>query len=145
MSVTDVRSFSSYNAFATHLKGRFKSIICIKNIDMRFFLKAFKAHVNLDVIEWIAVLLLPVIILSCIRTLKLLTFLSALSNVLYVVGVACLVVYAGRTISDAQELPKFSGWKTLPLSFGVVMMTFEGIGVVSYYFTVCSSSRSVII
>ncbi|KAK3738359.1 hypothetical protein QZH41_014332, partial [Actinostola sp. cb2023] len=93
--------------------------------------EAFKAHVDLDVKEWVAVLLLPVILLSYIRTLKVMAFLSALSNVLYIIGITCLLVYAGRTISDDKDLPEFAGWKTVPLTFGTIMMTFEGIGVAS--------------
>lgn len=59
--------------------------------------------------------------------------MSTISNVLYVVGTVCLLVYAARTIKNPNDLPLFVGWRTLPLTFGSVVFTYEGIGVVSLF------------
>ena len=57
--------------------------------------------------------------------------MSVISNVLYIIGTVCLLVYAARTVKIPKDLPLFTSWRTLPLAFGSVVFTYEGIGVVS--------------
>jgi len=84
----------------------------------------------MDVKVWVAIFLVPVILLSFIRTLKVMTVISGISNILYVSGLLCLLIYAGKTLNDPSTLPKFVGFGSLPLSFGTIVFAFEAIGVV---------------
>lgn len=87
-------------------------------------------QVNLDVKAWVAIFLVPVILLSFIRTLKVMAVLSAVSNFLYISGTLCLLVYAGQTINNPDKLPYFVGFGSIPVSFGTIVFAFEAIGVV---------------
>ncbi|KAK3700432.1 hypothetical protein QZH41_015292, partial [Actinostola sp. cb2023] len=84
----------------------------------------------LDVKVWIAIILAPVILLSFIRTLKVMAVLSAIANVLYVSGIVCLLIYAGQTIQNPETFPKFVGFASIPLSFSSIVFAFEAIGVI---------------
>lgn len=85
----------------------------------------------MDVKVWVAIFLVPVILFSFIRTLKVMTIVSGVSNVLYAAGLLCLLIYAGQTVQDPTTLPKFVGFSSLPISFGTIVFAFEAIGVVS--------------
>ncbi|XP_048589195.1 proton-coupled amino acid transporter 1 isoform X2 [Nematostella vectensis] len=93
--------------------------------------QAFDAYTSfkLDVKLWVLIILVPVILLSFIRTLKILAVLSSVSNVLALFGTVCVLSYAGSTVHDPSTLP-LTQWKTLPLAFGAVVFTYEGIGVI---------------
>lgn len=91
----------------------------------------FSAVFLLDAKVWVAILLVPVILLSFIRTLKVMAVVSAVSVILYIAGIFCLLVYACQTIKTPVNLPSFVGFGSMPLAFGSIVFAFEAIGVVS--------------
>jgi proton-coupled amino acid transporter len=73
--------------------------------------------------------LLALIPYMCIRNLKVLSFFSAVANVIMVIGLAITLVYCFQGVPYASQ-PAFASWSTLPLYFGIAIYAFEGIGVV---------------
>lgn len=105
-----------------------------------FFLQIFHGVIELDVRIWIAILILPTVLLSFIRTLKVLAVISMVSNILYFVGVFCILLYASDHMKSPASLPKFTGLATVPLAYGAIVFSLEGIGVVSIDSPVISMS-----
>eukprot|EP00794_Sanderia_malayensis_P006943 gene6943-7723_t len=78
----------------------------------------------------IAALAPLVILLSFIKSLERLAYLSLLANVLCFAGLIVTFQYLGRCLRDPSEFPMFAGVSGLPLFFGTAIFAFEGIGVV---------------
>lgn len=74
--------------------------------------------------------LLALLPYMCIRNLRVLSFFSAVANVIMVFGLAITLVYCFQGAPYASQ-PAFASWSTLPLYFGIAIYAFEGIGVVS--------------
>ncbi|XP_032223258.1 proton-coupled amino acid transporter 4 isoform X2 [Nematostella vectensis] len=92
--------------------------------------QALDEVVNLDPKIWIVILLVPVILLSYIHSLRVLSVLSTMANICCLIGLVITFQYLGRNVHNPKLLPEFDGWAALPLFFGMVVFTFEGIGVV---------------
>ncbi|KAK2549682.1 Proton-coupled amino acid transporter 1 [Acropora cervicornis] len=84
----------------------------------------------LDSQTWMAILLLPIILLSFIRDLRTLVPFSIVANICCGISLVIIFQYLVRNISHSDKLPAFAGWKDLPVFFGITLYAFEGIGVV---------------
>lgn len=76
-------------------------------------------------------LLLPVLILSFIKRLTIISYLSAVANVLCFVGLVGTYQFLFFNIGNPGDYPAFGPLKELPLFFGTALFAFEGIGIVS--------------
>jgi len=85
-------------------------------------------HIDLRII--ISALALPVILLSLIKSLEKLAYLSMIANVLCFVGLTITLQYLARCLQDPRKFKLFAGVSKLPLFFGTAIFSFEGIGVV---------------
>ena len=92
-------------------------------------LKVTEKHIDLRII--ISALALPVILLSLIKSLEKLAYLSMIANVLCFVGLIITLQYLARCLQDPRKFKLFAGVSKLPLFFGTAIFSFEGIGVVS--------------
>ncbi|KAJ7327346.1 hypothetical protein OS493_027035 [Desmophyllum pertusum] len=85
---------------------------------------------SLDIQTWMAILLLPIILLSFIRDLRTLVPLSIAANICCALSLIIIFQYLVRNIHHTDKLPAFAGWSNFPVFFGITMYAFEGIGVV---------------
>lgn len=77
-----------------------------------------------------AILLLPIILLSFIRDLRTLVPFSIAANICCAISLIIIFQYVVRNINHTEDLPAFSGWSNFAVFFGITMYAFEGIGVV---------------
>ena len=84
----------------------------------------------LDVQSWMAIMLVPIILLSFIRDLRTLAPLSMIANICCGISLVVIFQYLIRNIQHTEKLPGFAGWSNFPVFFGIAMYAFEGIGVV---------------
>ena len=98
----------------------------------KFTMSLFQIFGQYDVRSWILFLLLPVLILSFIKRLSIISDLSAVANVLCFVGLVGTYQFLFFNIGNPGDYPAFGPLKELPLFFGTALFAFEGIGIVSY-------------
>jgi len=79
---------------------------------------------------YMAIILVPMLLLASIRNLKYLSPVSMIANMLQLVGLAIIFYYLFQDLPYSWERKAFSSWGQLPLYFGTAIYTFEGIGVV---------------
>ena len=80
---------------------------------------------------YIAILVLPVILICSIRNLKYLSPCSVLANILEFVGLAIIFFYIFDTKLPATDtVPWFAAPASFPIFFGTAIFAFEGISVV---------------
>ena len=100
--------------------------------------------VNLGQPAWSAIIILPIIFLSWIRNLDDLTVFSTIANLCILFGLGVIVYEEFYQLLvqdpyDPNEMAairrpdgdiQYFAYKTLPLYFGFVVLSFEGIGMV---------------
>lgn len=86
---------------------------------------------------YMALLLLPMILLNYVRNLKLLAPFSMIANIFMAVGLGIIFYYIFRDPLPPIHRPDFSSgfasWRQLPLYFGTAIYAFEGIGMVQAF------------
>ncbi|XP_063861777.1 proton-coupled amino acid transporter 2-like isoform X4 [Scylla paramamosain] len=85
---------------------------------------------DIDIHGYMAILILPLLGISMIRSLKVLAPFSLLSNVFLGLGLAITFHYLLMDIPSSYDRAEFKSWKQLPLFLGTSIYAFEGIGVV---------------
>jgi solute carrier family 36 (proton-coupled amino acid transporter) len=90
----------------------------------------FSFGIDWDIRVYIAMSLLPVLIVGQIRELKYLVPFSALANLFIVITFSITLYYMFNVPLDFSDKPMFASWGTLPLFFSTVIFAMEGIGVV---------------
>ncbi|XP_037776225.1 proton-coupled amino acid transporter-like protein CG1139 [Penaeus monodon] len=85
---------------------------------------------EIDIHGYMAILLIPLLAISMIRSLKVLAPFSLISNVFLGLGIAITFHYLLQDIPSSYDRPEFKSWKQLPLFVGTSIYAFEGIGVV---------------
>lgn len=92
--------------------------------------------------SYMALLLIPMILLTYVRNLKWLAPFSMIANIFMAVGLGIIFYYVFRDPLPSIHRPNFSSgfasWKQLPLYFGTAIYAFEGIGMVKYQNYYCS-------
>merc|ERR1719260_732473 len=79
---------------------------------------------------YMAIILVPMLLLASIRNLKYLSPISMLANILQFIGLGIIFYYLLQDIPYSWERKSFASWGQLPLYFGTAIYAFEGIGVV---------------
>ncbi|XP_018022023.1 proton-coupled amino acid transporter 2-like [Hyalella azteca] len=83
-----------------------------------------------DLHAYIAIVSLPILALSMVKTLTKLYYPSLASNVLILVGLVLILTYLLHDLPNAEDRKQFSSWEDLPLFLSTSIYAFEGIGVV---------------
>jgi len=83
-----------------------------------------------DIHGYMAIIFLPILAISMIRSLKVLAPFSLISNVFLGLGLGITFFYLLQDIPNSYDRPQFKSWKELPLFLGTSIYAFEGIGVV---------------
>uniref|UniRef100_A0A915C683 Amino acid transporter transmembrane domain-containing protein n=1 Tax=Parascaris univalens TaxID=6257 RepID=A0A915C683_PARUN len=95
----------------------------------QFFDETSKIHMSKAI--WIALIMIPEAGLCTIRHLKALAPLAFMANIVYMVAVVIVLGYLFTDHLPSYTLPAFPrNWGNLPLFFGTVIFSFEGIAVV---------------
>eukprot|EP00092_Neocalanus_flemingeri_P041479 GFUD01045165.1.p1 GENE.GFUD01045165.1~~GFUD01045165.1.p1 ORF type:complete len:473 (-),score=99.36 GFUD01045165.1:322-1740(-) len=85
---------------------------------------------EIDYRVYMAIILLPMLLLISIRNLKYLAPVSMLANLLQFAGLAIIFYYLLQDIPLVSTRKSFASWGQLPLYFGTAIYAFEGIGLV---------------
>lgn len=85
---------------------------------------------RIDIHGYMLIILVPLLLLSMIKSLKVLAPFSLISNVFLGLGLAITFHYLLQDIPSSYDRPEFTSFKQLPLFFGTAIYAFEGIGVV---------------
>lgn len=88
----------------------------------------------MSVQSYLLILLVPMILLNCVKSLKYLTPASFLATILTVIGLGITFFYLLQGLPKTLNVKAFSSWQQLPLYFGTAVYAFEGIGMVYYNF-----------
>ncbi|TKR67635.1 hypothetical protein L596_023755 [Steinernema carpocapsae] len=106
---------------------------CVYFVFMADNLKQFfdeTSTIHISQAGWIALLLIPILLLCTIRHLKVLAPLALIANIVYVVAVAIVIFYLISHLQPSNSLPAVGDWRNFPLFFGTVVFAFEGVAVV---------------
>jgi hypothetical protein len=79
---------------------------------------------------YMAIILIPMLLLASIRNLKYLSPISMLANILPFIGPEIIFYYLPQDIPYSWERKPFASWGQPPLYFGTAIYAFESIGVV---------------
>ena len=79
---------------------------------------------------YMAIILIPMLLLASIRNLKYLSPISMLANILQFIGLGIIFYYLLQDLPYTWDRKTFASWGQLPLYFGTAIYAFEGIGVV---------------
>lgn len=90
------------------------------------------AHgIEMDVHEHMAVVLVPIMLSTWIRNLKYLVPLSSIANFLMIAGYISTMYIMSYDVPSIRERRYVADWDKIPLFFGTVIYSFEGITLVS--------------
>ncbi|XP_031624777.1 proton-coupled amino acid transporter-like protein CG1139 isoform X2 [Contarinia nasturtii] len=84
----------------------------------------------IDVRYYLVVLLIPLIMLNFLKNLKILAPVSLFASILTVISLVIVFYYILHDIPSTKHVPKVGSLSELPLFFGIVIYSFEGIGIV---------------
>lgn len=85
----------------------------------------------MDTKLWILMLWPVYILLSFIKNLDRLAWLSFISNILMITGFICIFFHIFETLHNPAKLPAVAPARDLPLFFASAIFTYESIGLVS--------------
>ncbi|XP_011690625.1 PREDICTED: proton-coupled amino acid transporter 2-like isoform X2 [Wasmannia auropunctata] len=89
------------------------------------------AHgIEMDVHEHMAVVLVPIMLSTWIRNLKYLVPLSSIANFLMISGYIATMYIMSSDVPSIRERRYVADWNNIPLFFGTVIYSFEGITLV---------------
>ncbi|XP_055918119.1 proton-coupled amino acid transporter-like protein pathetic isoform X2 [Eupeodes corollae] len=85
---------------------------------------------NWNIRVYIAIIIIPFLVMGQIRDLKYLVPFSAMANIFIVIVFGITLYYLFNEPLKFSDKPLFSSWAKLPLFFATVIFAMEGIGVV---------------
>ncbi|CAL1680411.1 unnamed protein product [Lasius platythorax] len=89
------------------------------------------AHgIEMDVHQHMAVVLIPIMLSTWIRNLKYLVPVSSIANFLMIAGYIATMYIMSHDVPSINERRYVADWNNLPLFFGTVIYSFEGITLV---------------
>ncbi|XP_070168997.1 proton-coupled amino acid transporter 1 isoform X1 [Polyergus mexicanus] len=89
------------------------------------------AHgIEMDVHQHMAVVLIPIMLSTWIRNLKYLVPVSSIANFLMIAGYIATIYIMSHDLPSIRERRYVADWNNLPLFFGTVIYSFEGITLV---------------
>ena len=86
---------------------------------------------EMDVHQHMAVILIPIMLSTWISNLKYLVPISSLANFLVIAGYVATMYIMSHDLPPIHERRYIADWHELPLFFGTVIYSFEGITLVS--------------
>jgi len=128
--------------FSVHIRRLLNIFLCMSQIGSNAVYILFVAQNIMPIIEthfspgwnyriYIAILLLPVILICSIRNLKYLSPCSILANILEFVGLGIIFYFIFETpLPSSSSVPWFTSPAKFPIFFGTAIFAFEGISVV---------------
>lgn len=90
----------------------------------------FYSATDYDVRYYMAMLLIPLLLINLIRNLKYLAPFSMMANMLIAVGIGITFYYIFKDLPSFTSQPQVVDIKKLPMFFGTAIFALEGIGVV---------------
>ncbi|XP_065056336.1 proton-coupled amino acid transporter 1-like [Rhopilema esculentum] len=84
----------------------------------------------IDVRYWTMVCFAPVLIISLIRELQTISYLSTIANVLCLFGLVGTYQYLFFHLKNPNDFPALAPPREFPLFFGIAVFAYEGIGIV---------------
>lgn len=84
----------------------------------------------IDVRYWTLICLLPVLVTSMIKELQTISYLSAIANVLCLIGLIGTYQFLFFHLKNPNDFPALGPPKEYPLFFGIAIFAYEGIGIV---------------
>ena len=84
----------------------------------------------MDIRYWTLVCFVPVLLISMIRELQTIAYLSAIANFLCFIGLIGTYQYLFFHLKNPNDFPPFAPPKEFPLFFGIAIFAYEGIGIV---------------
>lgn len=103
--------------------------------DRACWLQVIDPVYEMSVLEYMGILLVPLVAFNLIPSLKLLAPFSALANVLTLVGLAIVLYYLLGTerpaAASGEQLDMWGSLATFPLFFGTILFALTAVGVVS--------------
>jgi proton-coupled amino acid transporter len=92
------------------------------------------AHgIVMEVQQHMAVVLIPIMLSTWIRNLKYLVPVSSIANFLIMAGYIATMYIMSHDVPSIHERRYVADWNNLPLFFGTVIYSFEGITLVSTF------------
>jgi len=131
-----------WSDYSVHIRRLLNIFLCMSQIGSNAVYILFVAQNILPIIEthfapgwnyriYIAILLLPVILICSIRNLKYLSPCSVLANILEFVGLGIIFYYIFESpLPSSDSVPWFTSVDKFPIFFGTAIFAFEGISVV---------------
>lgn len=119
--------------FNQHFSCNFYSLNWWKHFFFSQVLGVWGIDLNLPI--RLLVVLVPIMLSTTIRNLKFLVPLSSLANFLIISGYIATIYIICQDLPPISERRYVSDWKMLPLFFGTVIYSFEGITLVRTIFT----------
>jgi len=89
-------------------------------------------NIQLNVHVSILISMVPIMISSLIRSLKLIARLSAIANICMLVGLVVILYYCIIDLPPLSSRSAIAHWTTIPLYFGTSIFSFEGISLVNF-------------
>lgn len=100
--------------------------------EYNFLLQVLDVYgLEMDVHQHMAVILIPIMLSTWIRNLKYLVPISSLANFLVTAGYVATMYIMCHDLPPIHERRYIADWHELPLFFGTVIYSFEGITLVS--------------
>lgn len=108
------------------------NILYLTFVKLIFFLQVMDVYgIEMDVHQHMAVILIPIMLSTWIRNLKYLVPVSSMANFLVIAGYIATMYIMCNDLPSIHERRYIADWHDLPLFFGTVIYSFEGITLVS--------------
>jgi len=131
-----------WSRYSVHIRRLLNIFLCMSQIGSNAVYILFVAENIKPIVDthfapgwdyriYIAILLLPVILICSIRNLKYLSPCSVLANILEFVGLGIIFYFIFENpLPDSASVPWFTSPEKFPIFFGTAIFAFEGISVV---------------
>jgi proton-coupled amino acid transporter len=86
---------------------------------------------TMSVYAYMGLLFVPFVLLTFVRSLKYLSPISMIANILQALGTAIIFYFLLRELKPIEDRPYVAPVAKWPLYFGTAIYAFEGIGIVS--------------
>lgn len=86
--------------------------------------------IDLDVRLYMLMILLPMILMNCIRNLKHLAPFSTIANLITFIGIGMILYYIFKDFQSPSSREPFGESKNFPLFFGTTLFALEAVGVI---------------
>jgi len=122
-----IRKIVLYNILITQL-GLCSVYILFISTSLKQLLEQYAYDIN---IQSVLLLTMPLIMVcASLRKLRFIAPLSTLANITLITGVITIMYYSCSGLTIQNRRYAYAEWSDLPMMFGIIMFSFEGIGLV---------------